>query len=143
MTMTVNFRGGETTGGVSDRQIETAKQETTGGVGIRQRQNSIFVTEEPKCDTVCFRGQEYAYYGEPKKKTSATGIIIGTAAAAALVIGLLGLTHKNNWLSKIDSPKLKDWLKNSDKVTEPCYKACKWLKNNSYDKVVNFIKSKK
>ena len=141
MSMSVTFRGGETAGSISNTQVDTAKQETTGGVGARRRQESIFIKDEPKCDTVCFRGQENGV--KPKKEISTFGVLLGTAGTAALVVGLLGLTHKNNWLESIKSPKMKDLLKNADKVTEPCYKACKWLKNNSYDKIANFIKSKK
>ena len=142
MSMSVTFRGGETAGSVSDRQIETAKQETTGGVGARKRQDSIFLTDEPKCDTVCFKSQGYSE-NEPKKGVSTVGILLGLVGTTALAVGLLGLTHKNNWLNNIKNPKVKDVLKNADKVTEPCYNFCKWIKNHSYDKIVEFVKSKK
>ena len=67
MVTGVSFRGGETTGSVADRKIETAKQETTGGVGARKNQDSIFtVDNEPKQDTVCFRGA----YEEPYFRTA-------------------------------------------------------------------------
>ena len=142
MSMSVTFRGGETAGSISNTQVDTAKQETTGGVGARKKQDSIFLTDEPKCDTVCFKGQEYGEK-EPQKGVSAFGVFMGLAGATALAVGLLGLTHKNNWLNNIKNPKIQDLLKNADKVTEPCYNACKWVKNNSYDKIVEFIKSKK
>jgi len=55
----------------------------------------------------------------------------------------LGLAHKYNIVEKyIIKENAKDFLKYSDKVTEPCYQACKWIKNNAYDKVVNFVKTK-
>ena len=140
MSMSVTFRGGETAGSISNTQVDTAKQETTGGVGARRRQDSIFLKDEPKCDTVCFKGQEY----ENSKKKPSSGLIAATLIAdAALIVGLLGLAHKKNWFGKIENPRIKEWCKNSDKVTEPCYNACKWVKNNSYDKIVEFIKSKK
>ena len=137
MVASITFRGGETTGGVSDRKIETAKQETTGGVGARKQQDSIFtVDNELKQDTVCFRGGEY---GE-KKKTSNTTIILGTLAAALATMGLLGLAHKYNWAGKISDGKFKEY---SDAVTEPCHKACKWLKSNSYDKIAAYLSRNK
>ncbi len=143
MAMTVSFRGGESAGSVGERQIDTAKQETTGGVGARKKQDSIFLSEEPKCDTVCFRGQEYAYT-EPNENKSALGTFGALLGTAAVIVGLLGLAKKYDVVNKyIKNEKVKDVLKYADKVTEPCYKACKWVKNNSYDKVVDFIKSKK
>lgn len=134
MVANITFRGGETTGGVSDRRTETAKQETTGGVGARRNQDSIFtVDNEPKQDTVCFRGSK-------EDKTSTTTKVVGVLGVAAAVFGLLAFAHKYNWAGKISDGKFKEY---SDKVTEPCHKAAKWIKNNSYDKVVNFFKSKK
>ena len=136
MVTGVSFRGGETTGGVSDRKIETAKQETTGGVGVRKNnQDSIFtVDNELKQDKVCFRG-----YGE-EQKTSATTKVVGTLLGAAAIFGLLAFAHKYNWASKISDGKFKEY---SDKVTEPCHKAAKWIKNNSYDKIVKYFTDKK
>ena len=139
MVTSVSFRGGETTGGVADRRIETAKQETTGGVGARNNQDSIFtVDNELKQDTVCFRG-----YGEPEKKTSTTAVVLGTLGTAAAIVGLLGLAHKYDVVSKISNEKVQKFFRHTDAVTEPCHKACKWLKNNSYDKIVNYFKDKK
>ena len=138
MVTSINFRGSETTGGVGDRRIETAKQETTGGVGARNNQDSIFtVDNELKQDTVCFRGSKYE---EPKKKTSTTTIVLGTLGVVATAVGLLGLAHKYNWTNSISNGKYKQY---TDAVTEPCFKACKWIKNNSYDKIAAFINKKK
>ena len=139
MPMTVNFRGGETAGGVSEKQIETAKQETTGGVGARQKQDLIFLSEEPKCDTVCFRGQEYPH--KTAQKTSFTSVILGTLGFAGAAVALLGLARKYDILNEY--VKNENILKYANKVTEPCYQACKWIKNNSYDKIVNYVKTKK
>ena len=141
MVTSISFRGGETTGGVGDRRIETAKQETTGGVGARNNQDSIFtVDNELKQDTVCFRGSEY---GEAQKKTSTTGIILGTLGTAAAVVGLLGLAHKYDVVGKIKNEKVQKFFRHADAVTEPCHKACKWVKNNSYDKIVKYFSDKK
>ena len=41
------------------------------------------------------------------------------------------------------NPKAKDFLGKAEVVTEPCHKVCKWVKNNSYDKVVKYFSSKK
>lgn len=132
MISSVNFRGSETTGSVADRRIESAKQETTGGVGVRKNQDSIFtVDNEPKQDTVCFRG-----YGE-KEKTSTTTKVFATLFGVAGVLGLLGLAQKYNWAGEVSNGKFKKY---SDVVTKPCFKVCKWLKNNSYDKIVAWFK---
>lgn len=136
----VSFRGGETVGSVSDRKPETSKQETTGGVGVRKNNDSIFaVDNEPKQDTVCFRG-----YEDKQKKNSVGGVVFGTLVTAAAVVGLLGLAHKYDVVNKyIKNPKAKDILGKADVVTEPCHRVCKWVKNNSYDKVVKYFSSKK
>ena len=140
MVTGVSFRGGEATGSVADRKIESAKQETTGGVGARASQDSIFtVDNELKQDTVCFRGAEKS----EEKKTSFAKVLFGTALTVAVVGGLLGLAKKYDVVSKIKHEKTKDILRYTDVVTEPCYKACKWIKNNSYDKIVAFINKKK
>jgi len=138
--MTVSFYGGgESTGGVADRTIETAKKESTGGVGVRKNQESIFtVDNDLKQDTVSFRA-----YEEPEKKTSTLGIVLGTAAGIATVVGLAGLAHKYDWVGKISNEKAQKFFRHTDTVTEPCHKACTWVKQNCYDKVVKFFSSKK
>ncbi len=141
MVTSVTFRGGgETTGSVADRRIETAKQETTGGVGARNNQDSIFtVDNELKQDTVCFRASAQ----EPKKETSTLGVIFGTAAVAALIVGGLGLAHKYDIVGKIKNEKAKEFFRHTDAVTKPCREACAWVKNNCYEKVISFFRSKK
>ena len=136
---TITFRGGETTGGVADRKIETAKQETTGSVGVRQKQDSIFtVDNDLRQDTVCFRAN---YYDKPEqKKSSVLGRIVAGTAFTALVIGGLGLMHKYDVVGKIKSDKAKEFFRHTDTVTEPCHKACAWIKKNCYDKIVNIFK---
>lgn len=138
--MAVSFYGsGETTGGVGERTIESAKKETTGGVGVRKNQESIFtVDNDLKQDTVSFRANT-----EPEKKTSTLGIILGTTAGIAAIVGLAGLAHKYDWVGKISNEKAQKFFRYTDKVTEPCHKACTWVKQNCYDKVVKFFSSKK
>ena len=135
---TISFYGGETTGGVADRKIETAKQETTGGVGARKTQESIFtVDNDLKQDTVCFR----ANTEREKKGTSTLGIIAGTAVGIAAAVGLLGLAHKYDVVGKyIKNEKAQKFFRHTDAVTEPCHKACTWVKQNCYDKVVNIFR---
>ena len=136
---TVSFYGsGETTGGVADRRIETttAKQETTGGVGVRKNQESIFtVDNDLQQDTVCFRGKE-----DGSKKSSVAGTLLWATAITAGIIGLMGLSHKYDWVGKIKNEKAQKFFRHTDAVTEPCHKACAWLKQNSYDKIVKFFK---
>ena len=131
----VSFRANETTGGVADRTVETAKQETTGGVGVRKN-DSIFVDNELKQDTVCFRGSEY----NQQKNSSPLKNLLLLAGGAAAIVGGLGLAHKYNVVDKLfKEGKTKDFFKHTDAVTEPCHKACAWIKRNSYDKIVKFF----
>ena len=128
--------GGETAGSVSDRQIETAKQETTGGVGARKNQDSVFIADNDlKQDTVCFRGQDN------NRKKSSTGWFAATIVAdAAILVGLLGLAHKYDVVSKIKHDKVKEFFRHTDAVTKPCHEACSWVRKNCYDKVLAFVK---
>lgn len=136
---TITFRGGESTGGVADRKIETARQETTGGVGARKNQESIFsVDNELKQDTVCFRANT-----EEKKKTSPLGAVLWTTAGIAATVGLLGLAHKYDVVGRISNEKAQKFFRHADTVTEPCHKACAWIKRNSYDKIAAWFNSKK
>ena len=137
MSMAISFRGVETTGGVADKQLETAKQETAGGIGVK-RYDSIFLAEEPQCDKVCFRGQDYPY--ETAHKTSATAIALGALGVVGTAVVLFGLAHKYDFLQKYI--KNENILKYVKIITEPCHKMCKWLKVNAYEKILNFIKSK-
>ena len=136
---TITFRGGETAGGVADRKIETAKNETTGGVGVRKNQESIFtVDNDLKQDTVCFRGNQ-----EIEKKSSTISIAAATVVGLATAVGLLGLAHKYDVVGKyIKNEKAQKFFRHTDTVTEPCHKACTWVKENCYDKVVNFFRNK-
>ena len=142
MVASITFRGGgESTGSVADRRIETAKQESTGGVGARNNQDSIFtVDNELKQDTVCFRGYEQ----ESNQKTSFWGAVFKTATVAAAIVGVLGLANKYDVVGKyIKNEKAKNFFRHTDAVTKPCREACAWVKNNCYEKVINFFKTKK
>jgi len=137
--MTVSFYGGgETTGGVADRRIDTttARQETTGGVGVRKNQESIFaVDNDLQQDTVNFKGRD-----NQNKKHSAVGTLLTATAITAGIIGLLGLSHKYDWVGKIKNEKVQKIFRHTDTVAEPCHKACAWVKKNCYDKVVKMFK---
>lgn len=133
---TVSFYGNESTGGVADRRIETARQETTGGVAKLGNQDSIFtVDNELKQDTVCFRGKS-----DGKKSPSAAAVVGGTLIGTALLVGGLGLLHKGR--GKIETKWLKDAVDKCECITEPCFKACSWVKKNCYNKVVDFFHKK-
>ena len=140
MVTSVTFRGGgETVGSISDKKIEMAKQETAGGVGVHKNQESVFtVGDELKQDTVCFKSNM-----KTDEKMSKTETAFWLLGGAAFVFGLLGLAHKYDVVGKyIKNPKAQEFFRHTDVVTKPCHEACKWLKNNSYDKIVKFIKSK-
>ena len=142
MSMTVSFRGGETAGGVSNQPLETARQETTGGVGARRMQDSIFLIEEPRCDAVCFRSHENPY--ERAQRTSAAAIALGTVGVVGLAVGLLGLAYKHDAINKyLKDGRIKHFLLEYSKhITEPCYRVCRWLKNDICGAIINYIKTK-
>ena len=135
----VSFRANETTGGVADRTVETAKQETTGGVGVRKNNDSIFVDNELKQDTVCFKA---AAYQPEEKKSSGLKTLLYLAGAAFAFVGACGLAHKYNLVGKISNEKARKFFQHTDSVTEPCHKACSWVKKTCYDPVIKFFKSK-
>ena len=135
----VSFRANETTGGVADRTVETAKQETTGGVAVRKNNDSIFVDNELKQDTVSFRA---AAPQQEQNKSSAFKTLVYLAGAALGIVGACGLAHKYNLVGKISNEKARKFFQHTDTVTEPCHKACAWVKKTCYDPVINFFRSK-
>lgn len=138
MTTTIAFRGGESTGGVADRKIETAKQESTGSVGARKNQESIFtVDNELKQDTVCFRANPYQ---EQEKETSVLGLFAKIVGGTIVLGGLAGLAHKYDLVGKISNEKAQKFFRHTDAVTKPCHDACSWVKKNCYDKIINMFK---
>lgn len=132
----VSFYGSETNGSVSDKiqayrnlNSKSAKNETTGSVG--------YLNETQSADTVCFRGHE------EKKGSSFLGTIFKVGALALITIGGLAAAHKYNAVEKIPNDRIKGWLKNSGKVTEPCYNWCKTAKEfctENYNKLINRFK---
>lgn len=139
MVSSVTFRGGgETTGSVAERRIETAKSETTGGVGARIDKDSVFtVDNELRQDTVSFRK------GETLKNHKTAAFITAAIIDSVIAFGLAGLAYKYKLVDKIGHEKTKKILRYTDVVTKPCYEACKCIKNGSYDKIVKYFASKK
>ena len=137
MVSGISFRANETTGGVGEKSSESAKNETTGGVGVRQNRDSIFsVDNDLKNDTVSFKSNS------KNDDNSITRDALGLAAILVLLFGTLGILHKYDTFGKIKNENVKKFFKHADIITEPCYKACKWLKNNTYDKLVALLKKK-
>ena len=146
--MAVSFygNGGETTGSVSNRRNIVGKplpeppnaiHETTGSCGYLREQAPRIETLDK--DTVCFKG------GADKKEKSSSvfGTILTLGALAAVVVGGLGLAHKHDIVGQLKNEKFKNLLKNSGKVTEPCYNWCKSVKTfcmEHYDKIVKKFK---
>ena len=124
----------ETTGSVGEKPVETSKAETTGSIGYRAFGKDPIpnIDRTIERDTLNFRG--YDSYGNYEKDGSSTTVkVFGTAATAALAIMALGYAHKTNAVGKLQDGKLKNWLKHSDKITEPCYKLCAKIKTISTD----------
>ena len=145
--MTVSFygNGNETTGSISNRisaagnrisAYSSAKNETTGSCGYETKSPTVDNLEK---DEVCFKGK-----GDKKDKSiSLFGTLLTVGALTAIVVGGLGYAHKKGLVNKISNERIKGWLKNSNKITEPCYKACKSVKNfcvENYDKIIKKIK---
>ena len=129
------INGNEGTGSVADRTVEIAKHETSGSIGARVGYGSAITDNALACDTVCFKGKD------SNKKSNAGAAILGTLLGIAVAVGSLGLLHKN--AGKIESDKMKKFAKDINCVTEPCYKACSWVKKNCYDKIANALKKNK
>ena len=146
MTGNISFYGksNETTGSVGDKQIDSTLSETTGSVGYR----SFGYDSVPKIDRTLAR-DTVSFHGNSDYKeqdSSPVTTVLGVAGMAALAVAGLGYAHKTNAVSKISNEKIRNFLKNSDKITEPCYKLCckvKSLSKNCYDKIVNLISKKK
>lgn len=94
----INFRGqgAETVGSISKRNVDTT----------------------PSKDTLAFKGHN------DKKESSWGGKLVGLLLLAGATVFGLGYAHKTNAVNKIKNEKIKDFLKNSNKVTEPCYNVC-------------------
>lgn len=69
-----------------------------------------------------FKAQAADSYEGPKKKKSHPGrAIVGTLAAAAGVIALMGYSHKAGWGNKIKNENLKNII---NTATEKCHDWC-------------------
>lgn len=133
----ISFCGGETAGSVAklnndsnttiiEPKISFRAQgaETAGSIS---KQN---IDTTPAKDSLAFKGRD-------EKKSSVTGTLFGLVLLAAATVLGLGYAHKTNAVSKIKNEKIKDFLKNSNKITEPCYNACCKIKDfftKYYDK---------
>lgn len=120
----ISFCGGETAGSVAklnndstttiiEPKISFRAQgaETAGSIS---KQN---IDTTPAKDTLTFKGRD-------EKKSSVAGTLFGLVLLAGATIFGLGYAHKTNAVSKIKNEKIKDFFKNSNKITEPCYNAC-------------------
>ena len=128
--MTVSFYGsGETTGTISkDRNIvgkplpipPGAICETTGSCAIRNNPGEKVSLDQLEKDVVCFRGKS-----DEEKGHSIFGTLLTIGALAAVLVGFAGYAHKYGLVNKIPNEKVKGWLQNSNKITQPCYDLCK------------------
>ena len=137
----ISFYGSETNGSPADRTAETAKKETIGSVASRiyQQDPEVKLPTLEK-DTVSFRGK----LDKKDSSSSVLGTIAGIGITAAAVVATLGCAKKYNWIDKLSDGKVKDAI--TKYGTDPCYKACQYVKKvsvDSYNKVVDFFSSKK
>ena len=124
----VSFMGGEAAGSIA----KTGKTE----LSPQPRYNAV---PEQAPDKVCFKGRDHDD-GIPF-----LGSLAKLAAAAVVIIGALGYAHKANVVGKLKDGKLKDFLRKSDKITEPCHKWCSKTKEfgtKYYNKVKEFFSKK-
>lgn len=140
----INFRGGETAGSIAkinnkqdNQTIDANSVVNFRGKGAESA-GSIAIQAEPiNKDIVSFKG-----YDREEKKSSFLGKLLGLTVIAATVIAGLGYAHKTKIIDKIKNQKLHDLLKNSNKITEPCYNLCVKTKNfctEYYNKAKNYF----
>ena len=125
MNYVVSFHGGETSGSVAKRNLNSTFR----------RQNIV----EQAPDKLSFKGKS-----EDNASSFGKGLIM-TLAAAALIVGGLGYAHKADVVGKLKDGKVKDFLKKADKITEPCYKFCSKVKEfcqKYYEKIKEFFNKK-
>ena len=133
-------KGVETTGSIGQKVFESKNGETTGTVGYYNfdSQTAPNLYGNLSKDTVSFQG-----YDQEEKSSSTLGTTFGVMSMAALAVIGCGYAHKTNAVSKISNENIKNLLKHSDKITEPCYKLCSFVKRNGielYKKVFSFAK---
>lgn len=125
MNYVVSFQGGETSGSVAKRNLNSTFR----------RQNIV----EQAPDKLSFKGKS-----EDNASSFGKGFIM-TLATAALIVGGLGYAHKADVVGKLKDGKVKDFLKKADKITEPCYKFCSKVKEfcqKYYEKIKEFFNKK-
>lgn len=125
MNYVVSFHGGETSGSVAKRNLNSTFR----------RQNIV----EQAPDKLSFKGKS-----EDNASSFGKGLIM-TLAAAALIVGGLGYAHKADVVGKLKDGKVKDFLKKADKITEPCHKFCSKVKEfcqKYYEKIKEFFNKK-
>lgn len=121
----ISFYGGETAGSVAKLNNDSSTTiiepkisfrahgaETAGSIS---KQN---IDTTPAKDTLTFKGHRN------EEHSSFMGKLVSLALLATTTVIGLGYAHKTNAVSKIKNEKIKDFLKNSNKITEPCYNAC-------------------
>lgn len=121
----ISFCGGETAGSIAKLNNDSTTtiiepkvgfrgkgSETSGGIAKQS------IDKTPEEDTVSFKGHKY------EEKSSWGGKILGLLLLAGATVFGLGYAHKTNAVNKIKNENIKNFLKNSDKITEPCYDAC-------------------
>lgn len=110
----IAFRGGTETAGSSARKVRSVNTNTC-------------PDDKQGCDTVNFRGNEYAYYGEEPKKKSSPLLAITLGIAGVLgIIGGLGYAHKSGAIAKLKEGAFRD--KFAEPVTNKCHEWCAWAK---------------
>lgn len=139
--LNVSFLGNnsETAGSVSETNTPL-KTETTGSVSTKpQYYNSAANTNKTlNADTVCFRSHNY----ERETSGSETALkVFGVATGAALAIAGLGYAHKVNAVEKLNEGKLKEFLRHTYIITEPCHKICSNIKHfvQKHDKLFDWL----
>lgn len=135
----ITFCGGESTGSVADRTINSAKNESTGSVGVRINDKAEDIQLKTlNRDTVSFAGKNY---NDENKTTSIFETIVAAGFTAAALIAGLGCAKKYNCTNKITNQNVKNFIEKYG--TDPCYKLCCNIKAYSlkyYNKILAVLK---
>ena len=134
----LRIQGGEVSGSIGDKTIDTTKQETSGSIGVRRAQHPGVQLNTLDRDTVCFQGRE------KDKGASFLGVLAKLGITAAAIVGGLGLAKKYNYIDKISHDGFRKFVDNY--LANPSYKACRYVKSaagSCYDKTLKFLHIKK
>ena len=115
--------------------------EASGSIAYRAKKADC-PPDKPNCYNLNFKGRD-DYYEE--KGGNAIKVIAGLAGAAALIIGGLGIAHKQKVLNKISNEKVKKVLSKAEPAAEKCYEWCSKAKDTvvkGLEKVKNIFKKK-